>query len=472
MKNIKFLILLFTFVVQVSHLNGQPDRDFVLMHGLGDGNNAWRIYTPFLQSLPSGRVRRVYPTGYDVTQGVQVGVNWVNAQFSRNSNSQGIAIGQSMGGIVARESDRQHPNVNYGGIITLGSPNRGGAILNGLQTGTVQAELYSGCKEMADAAGASTIAVGLNIPSSSNLVVGIILGLFQQAFISTGASVVAFQNLLCTELIDNINLNIPTRTVPRTATDLSEGSGILATLNSTNTPSFKIGVFGVENSPVHMRVLSSLRNPSFLMQPDVTNDEELVQTFHKVRDILNSLGSGFATIAVVQAINAIWNWPLLISAAVNAWASYECFDAVFWLNRSESKWHQLIGAGGFYTEQRGFRWLTSTCQQQINDAFDLYEQRQMSQQQWSLIHQMIYSDPTCFETVVSTVSFPINNESDGLFNAGTQRIPTDPFDPSHVINLQVDGVNHREFYNHSSMTQRFQQIFRGETEANRFFRLL
>jgi hypothetical protein len=65
--------------------------------------------------------------------------------------------------------------------------------------------------------------------------------------------------------------------------------------------------------------------------------------------------------------------------------------------------------------------------------------------------------------VVSTVSFPINNESDGLFNAGTQRIPTDPFDQSHVVNLRVDGVNHREFYNHRNMTQLFNDIFSGRT---------
>jgi hypothetical protein len=470
MKNIKIFILFSALMVQVFNLYGQ--RDFVLMHGLNDDNRAWRRYIPFLRDLqrPTNDVRFVYGSAYDDSQGVGPAATEVNGNFTGIlPSNQSIAIGQSMGGIVAREIDRQHPNVNYGGIITLGAPNRGGAILNALQTGTVQAELYDGCQEISQAVGASTIAVGVNIPSASNTIVNAVLFFFQNVFVIVGTTVVGFQNFICTEMIDNINLHIPTATVPQTAADLSEGSGIIATLNSTNTPSFKIGVFGVENSPVHMRVLSSLRAPSFNQPIDESDDTELVNTFHQVRDILNTLGSGFATIAIVQAINAIWNWPLLISAAVNAWASYECFDAVVWINRSESKWHQLIGAGGFYTEQRGFRWLTSTCQQQINDAFDLYEQRQMTQQQWSLIHQMIYSDPTCFETVVSTVTFPINNQSDGLFNAGTQRIPTDPFNSRHVVNEQVDGVNHREFYNHTNMTAKFREIFRGETLADPFF---
>ena len=48
-------------------------------------------------------------------------------------NSQNIAIGQSMGGGCISEVDRINTNTYFGGFITMGSPNNGGAILNDLK---------------------------------------------------------------------------------------------------------------------------------------------------------------------------------------------------------------------------------------------------------------------------------------------------------------------------------------------------
>ncbi|MDZ7880438.1 MAG: hypothetical protein U5L45_22365 [Saprospiraceae bacterium] len=409
--------------------------------------------------------RNVFRTEYNTTQGVQFGVNRVDTQVFSPSN-RSIAIGQSMGGIVARELDRQQPNVNYGGIITLGSPNRGGVILNALQNGTIQGELNEGCREMGDAIGSSLIAIAVDMPFTNNPVFFTLQGVFAWA----GGIIIGFRNRLCDELINVVNANLPTNDSPQTVADLSEGSNIIDLLNNTNTPSFKIGVFGVENSPVHMRVLGSLQNDPFAQQLDVSNtDEEMVNTFNQVIDVFNTLGSVFGTIAIVQAINAIWNWPLLIPAAINAWAAYECYDAVFWLLRSESRWHQVIGAGGFFTERRLMQIWTSACRQQLDEVLSQWERGLISAAQMRLIRQTIISNPTCFENAVVDVLMPINNESDGLFNAGTQRIPNDPFDERHVVNERVDGVNHREFYNHFNMTAKFREIFNGNTLANPFF---
>ena len=98
-----------------------------------------------------------------------------------------------------------------------------------------------------------------------------------------------------------------------------------------------------------------------------------------------------------------------------------------------------------------------------------YENRRISQAQARLIEQRLLADPNCFETISTVVSLPINYESDGMFNAGTQRIPLDPDDNTHVVNREVRGVNHREFFNHPSMTQEFRTIFAGNSGANPFF---
>jgi hypothetical protein len=99
----------------------------------------------------------------------------------------------------------------------------------------------------------------------------------------------------------------------------------------------------------------------------------------------------------------------------------------------------------------------------------LYDTRRITLAQLRLIEQRLNANPNCFAFVPQTISFPINNESDGLFNSGTQRIPLDPNNSFHVVNLPVLGVNHREFFNHSNMTTVFTQIFSGLTPADIFF---
>jgi pimeloyl-ACP methyl ester carboxylesterase len=468
MKNIKILFLFFAFIALNSNTFAQ-NRDLILLHGFGDDNRAWNVYTPFLRGTLSNTNtgRFVYPRGYEDSQGIGFAVDDIRNDIILPSN-RSIAIGQSMGGIVARDLDRQNPNQNYGGLITLGSPNRGGVMLNALQAGTVQAELNEGCHELTQATGASLVAAAVNIPLGT----GVLLTTLRVVFNSVGSTIVAFQNVICNEVMTRVNARIPTNGARQTVTDLSEGSELLRILNDANTPSFKIGVYGVEESPVHMRVLGSFMNPPHEQGLGVDNtDENLVATFHATKVVLDIIADVFGSIAIFQAINAIWNWPMLIPAAINAWASYECYDAVAWLNRSESRWHQVIGAGGFYTERRVMRWLTPPCQQELDAAFDLYEQQQLSWQQMALVRQTIMSNPSCFENVPYEVSLPINNQSDGFFNAGTQRIINDPLDQSHVVNIPAEKVNHREFYNHPKMTQIFQDIFRGDTPANDFFRI-
>ena len=392
--------------------------------------------------------------------------------FFANINSNNIAIDIGMGGIVLRESDRLNPQRRFGGLITLGSPNRGGAVINAMQNGEVQSLFQEGCTEMSQASGVILLAIAVDMPYTNNL----LFFTLQSVFAVAGATLVTFQNLICHGLYDDIlRYSLPTAAAPQTATDLAEGSNIINMLNDpnlNNTPTFKIGVYGVENSPVHMRVASSLKNRPFVHPLDQANtDEELVRTFHNVNDVLNILGIAFAAIAIVQAVNSLWNWPLLFSAAINAWASYECSDAARWIAQSESKWHQLIGAGGFYTETRVFRSLTSVCQLQLDDAIGLYEQQLLSRAQLALIQQQLMFDPNCFENAVYPIYIPINNESDGLFHAGTEQIPNDPLSTDHVVNLRVEEVNHQEFFNHRNMTQLFRDIFEGRTTANRFFML-
>jgi hypothetical protein len=453
MKYIKFLLVIMALITTIDTSFCQ--RNIILTHGFGDNNTAWDVYQPFLRNALTTPAN-IFRFGYNSNFGVQFGVNAVNNQIA--FNNQNIAIGQSMGGIVLRELDRQLPSQNYGGIITLGSPNRGGALLNALTAGTVQAELNDGCNHIVSALGSSLTAASVLNPNA--------------LFFLTGSTISLFRGKICSEIMNSVNASLPTANALQTVTDLSENSGIITTLNGSNTPTFKIGVFGVENSPVHMRVLSSLMNdPSQVAlstPPAIDNsDQEFVDLFNTVNDVVASGEAFFITTSIVLSINAIWCWPLLYPAALCAWAAYDLGALRRWLGQSESKWHATIGAGGFFEEMVNVRQFT--CNSALDDAFDLYENRQITLSQLRLIQQRLNADPNCFNIVQTPISFPINNESDGLFNAGTQRIPTDPNSTTHVVNLSVLGVNHREFFNHQNMTTRFTQIFGGTSGADRFF---
>jgi hypothetical protein len=375
-----------------------------------------------------------------------------------------------MGGIVLRELDRQLPTQNFGSIITLGSPNRGGALLNALTAGTIQAELNDGCNHVAGAIGSGMVVVG----TMAALGPQIIPGLGELTFM-TGSAIAIFRGKICDEIINSVNATLPTTTAPQTVADLSESTqnnpnALLDVLNNSNTPTFKIGVFGVENSPVHMRLLSSLKpqNAPFNKSLNVSNtDQELVDLFNVVNDVVTTGEVVFIVGAALLSIGAIWNWPLLIPAAICAWAAYEWGGLRRWLDQSESKWHAVIGAGGFFSELVNRR--VFICDDALNNVFDLYENRQITLAQLRLFQQRLNADPNCFTIMPQSVSFPINNQSDGLFNAGTQRIPLDPNSGTHVVNRQVNGVNHREFFNHPSMTQEFTTIFAGNSGADPFF---
>jgi hypothetical protein len=453
MKYIKFLLVTMALFTTIDI--GLCQRNLILTHGFGDDNTQWNVYQPFLRSTLR-TPNNIFRIGYNSNLGVQSGVTSVNGQIA--FGGQNIAIGQSMGGIVLRELDRQLPNQNYGGIITLGSPNRGGLLLNGLTNGRVQAELNNGCNHIVGALGSGFAAASILTLNPTGFLIG------------TPVSI--FRGKICDEVINSLNSQLPTANAPITVADLSVNSGVLTTLNGSNTPTFKIGVFGIENSPVHMRVLSSLKNdPSQIGQSTSAatdnSDQEFVDLFNTVNDLVASTEAVFSVAAITLSISAIWCWPLLFPAALCAWAAYDWGALRRWLNQSESRWHALIGAGGFFQETVNVRQFT--CNSALDDAYDLYDTRRITLAQLRLIEQRLNANPNCFAFVPQTISFPINNESDGLFNSGTQRIPLDPNNSFHVVNLPVLGVNHREFFNHSNMTTVFTQIFSGLTPADIFF---
>jgi hypothetical protein len=447
MKYIKksLCILLCLGVISVN-----AQRRIILSHGFGGDSSTWKVYQPELgRMLTSVRPEGVDIVNYNSRRGVYSARQEVAGKVANNNLN--IAVVHSMGGLVWRELDRFQPGNKAGGIITLGTPNRGGTMMNALRNGTIQAELQGGCEKFGSAIASALLSTGGGL---------------------IGTPLFFFKGQLCSSVIDDLNNKLPTVTAPRSVQDMSEGSPLINNLTNSNTPTFKIGVFGVENSPVHIRLFSSFKigpssRPLAQTIEACNTDQELVDEFNTVIDIVAAGESIFLALTATYTRNLIWNWSLLIPAILSSWAASEWGDLKSWLVQSESRWHAMIGAGGFFTEMVNTR--VFTCNDALDAIYDSWESRRISVAQMRLMKANLYADPNCFRIMPSEISFPINLESDGLFNAGAARIPTDPNSADHVVNLRVDGANHQELLNHFNMTARFREIFSGSTPANRFF---
>jgi pimeloyl-ACP methyl ester carboxylesterase len=308
MKYIKVILVISFSLALISTNNAQ--RNIILSHGFNGNDASWNVYQPFLKGLLNtpNEVRRA---SFNSIEGVQRGVDEVTNQVS--DNSQNIAVVHSMGGLVWRTLDIAQPGRKAGGIITLGTPNRGSTALIALKNGTAEALLNDGCNKIGLSISSATLAAWAAGYGGAYTFVG-------------GTTLTLFQNAICTEIINDQRQTFPTATAPNSIRDMSEGSGVITNLNNFNTPTFKIGLFGVEASPVHMRLFSSNRkNHAPAQQPlNVSDtDEDLVAKFYMVLDHVLTIEVIFIIATINYSYNAIWNWSLLIPAMLCAWAAYE-----------------------------------------------------------------------------------------------------------------------------------------------------
>jgi predicted alpha/beta hydrolase family esterase len=110
-------------LVGASTVASAQDRPVVFIHGVGSGPETWEETASRLQSRLQIAPERARVSWWESleTQGSQM-----DGRFGGLPGST-IAVGHSLGGLVARQWSRSH---QLDGLITLGSPNRGAPIAN------------------------------------------------------------------------------------------------------------------------------------------------------------------------------------------------------------------------------------------------------------------------------------------------------------------------------------------------------
>ena len=114
----------------------------------GANQSVWEYYeTIFTQERQMVGHRKKYYTG----DGIDNATNRVISDVSSSigANTQNIAIGHSMGGLMIRNVERlPGGNGMFGGIITINSPNYGAPIANSISDGSLDGIISDACNKL------------------------------------------------------------------------------------------------------------------------------------------------------------------------------------------------------------------------------------------------------------------------------------------------------------------------------------
>ncbi|MCX8481597.1 MAG: hypothetical protein ORN58_06740, partial [Sediminibacterium sp.] len=276
-----------------------------------------------------------------------------------------------------------------------------------------------------------------------------------------------------------------------------------------NTNTYKIGIYGVEESKVHWRVLSSNDNAVWNKPIGTTDDLTLQNQMEGYQRQAAGFANDLNTASIIMTVAAAgltalgffqpWAWQvagvLFAEAAIAIHAANNLWEISDEISNSETRWNQLIGAADSYQDWRLFPQLTEAAYNSMNEVLELYNSTcgmQLGKEEilkgilevnvrsnpgggrpgdgscnyasYVAAVNAILADPSSYIDIPILCTIPVNNESDGLFGTATQRIPYDYNEgpENKVINIRAEGVNHAEFYNHPEMTKIYTSILFGE----------
>ena len=307
------------FIFSILNLNAQ-DRNVVWVHGLDGNASSWEHYNQIFDDeltefTNASSLRTTYPTGNGITHSADSVINSMNNYYGTSGadqahNSRNLGIGHSMGGLMIREADhlRDNQTKNFGGYITVTSPNYGAPISNSLIDGSVERAAENACNKIADGPLSQLFPLPWGIVSN----------------LAT--------NVLCDTFIDN-DLVQGLQGTPVTNNDLRVGSQTINAINDYETNLPRISIWAEENSPVHWRMISS---------SIYGNDTQFVNTVNTARGVYNGFYVYNTSLAVFTGVFGFWNPFVWGATALYGYRATQWKKGRNWIDDSENIWSSLI----------------------------------------------------------------------------------------------------------------------------------
>lgn len=404
MKKLLFMALCGSLLLLWALPTQAQRRDVVWLQGLGAPSSSWNIYRNLYDQE---RCINGYAFPATTGQGLQTFQNGIEIGMSgssvSNNSPRSIAIGHSTGGIIARRMVQDTvPAFDFGGIITVGSPNRGADIVNSLNNGAVQATVADACNRLA--AG----------PTSN--------GLGTLTIIINGWT----RQQLCNSLSTNIlmpAIGFASGLTSPTAQELRVGSQAMQTVNSNLTTKPHISIWGDEQSPVHWRLAGSYATGN-------QDDQQVVDIANGFRNAYHAQFLVNQSITGFLAVFGFFHPQAWIMVPVYQLRALAWKQGRDWLDRSEDQWNGLINC---------HRWETRTITVPMTTCGPL------PRDEWQdCVRQCrLGGGPNCITTPRTiTQHFFMRYPSDGFFCEDRQIIPG--LDPNGPDVYRARGVNHSE----------------------------
>ncbi len=411
----------------------QNDRLVIWAHGQGGHANSnanseetWQVYDDiFSQERRMVSLRNNWQERNGLgNYGSEIG-NDLPPPTSLNPEDLPLGIGHSNGGLALRSLDQQLPGGNrqLGGVVTVGTPHRGGAVINSIQSGSMASAIARGCRALS--AGPSTH-VGQSLPIPGNIVV-------------QGITTAALCNAL-SSVIDEFGLEGSVESL--SAQQAAVGSNFIAALNQGTQNSNIISVWGNEESPVHWRLVSSLES-------DNEDDQRYQHIANIVRGLYIGASAYYGVSASINVIGGIlsMNPFSIIKGGYNVYQSVQYSRGAIWLANSEQYWLDEIECSSSQTFTQTFTYTYFPCTDFITGTA---EWLQCMEENGCLDDVGGGGIAGCARQFTGVRRTTVNEASDGFFCATTQIF--DPFDQNRTY--EAEGVNHSDETNTTFMQTR------------------
>ena len=411
------------FMLCLSSVCAYGQRNISWLHGLGGNSITWDQMEDIfeierLEITPSS----TFSPGYQSQLGVSAASNDIVINGKIPFDNNGIIIGHSMGGIVARNID--HINTGqFGGIITVGSPNLGAAISNSLDNGDVDDAFNFACDEL--------LAGPLSEPPIFALP---IIG----GFAADQICDVLNDELILPELVGQNN---------QSAIDLQVGSSVMTgTISGGTTGIPQISIWGNEQSPTHWRLLSSTftNNTNEELFVEIASDFEQLYFNYYAAHISNAVVSG----NIVGFIRGdLWGINIVESFRASHW-----LKGYRWFANSEVTWNELIDCTGNQLQEVQFT--VEVPNNNCDDYDPLSTDYDICLYWWEVMCDLSPAD--CWEQDIITEYIVTNGRSDGFICEDSQKgnIYTDVY--------EAEDANHSEQVIHFNVEERIREIMNDE----------
>ncbi|MEN9612179.1 MAG: hypothetical protein RLZZ628_2993 [Bacteroidota bacterium] len=462
-------MLLLTIICIAGQTLFAQRRNVVFFYGLGKKATESAAYANAFEST-----RQItsfsdfnYVTQQNDAQGMQKVVDDARTQAATAlggnlNNTQNVAVGHDIGGLIARRINNTHASM-FGGLILTGTPNTEMTIVTNYINGRLQREFK---------------ATGLN--RAPDIKTAFKLG--TQDF---GQIAIAEIPMKWAEK----TFGADPAAVFKSVNDLQKSSRFLNNLGSVPTVP-TVAIWGNENDPAVWRFFSSVNGGAIgatpagtILDSDLTMTDFVSRARDKADNTItseNALGilkivlgtaaivtsvipifgaGGLTLLNIVKAIVGVGGG---VSGGISSQTNFDNAAkarlARDWVDDSQTIWKSLIGATRediVTVDNRGA--MRESCRQGINDPA----------RGWAWYFTTLTSQERnyCWITEITQMTVQVQEESDGVLHKTTQQLGN-VLDTRNII--EATGANHEELLNHPGVTRAYNKVWNGESH-NFFF---